>query len=85
MRNDLYDRMGLVVQRLISIRCELGEAALDRSLRDVLQALGAAAMREAEDSARILAGRRNVGARVRDAGSIGRGRIDDGIYEEFDG
>lgn len=85
MRDDLYDRMGLVVRRLISIRCELGEAALDRSLRDVLQALGASAMREAESSARILAGRRSAGARLRDIGSTGRGRIDDGIYEEFDG
>lgn len=57
MRADVDARIGEVFRRLSIMRLELGEGALDRTLRDVLQALGAAAHREAEHRARILAAR----------------------------
>ncbi|WP_411902311.1 hypothetical protein [Methylorubrum thiocyanatum] len=58
MRDDTDARVGEVFRRLSIMRLELGETALDRTLRDVLQTLGIAAHREAENRARILAERR---------------------------
>lgn len=57
MRDDLDARIGEIFRRLSVMRLELGEGALDRTLRDVLQALGAAAHREAERRALALAER----------------------------
>ncbi|GJE27528.1 hypothetical protein LKMONMHP_2388 [Methylobacterium organophilum] len=57
MRDDTDARVGEVFRRLSIMRLELGETALDRTLRDVLQTLGVAAHREAEHRARILADR----------------------------
>jgi len=84
MQGSLDERVGLVFRRLSLIRVELGEAALDRTLRDVLQALGAAAHREAEDRAGILAAR-NAAKGVRQATPIAQRRIDDGIHEGVEG
>ncbi|MGW9820276.1 hypothetical protein ACUXK4_002847 [Methylorubrum extorquens] len=58
MRDDTDARVGEVFRRLSIMRLELGEPALDRTLRDVLQTLGVAAHREAEHRARILAERK---------------------------
>ena len=54
MRDDLDIRIGEVFRRLSIMRLELGEGALDRTLHDVLQALGASAHREAERRAKAL-------------------------------
>lgn len=57
MRDDIDTRVGEIFRRLSIMRLELGEGALDRTLRDVIQVLGAAAHREAENRARALADR----------------------------
>lgn len=54
MPDDVDTRVGEIFRRLSIMRLELGEGALDRTLRDVLQALGAAAHREAENRARSI-------------------------------
>lgn len=53
--HDENDAMvGEVFRRLSCLRSELGEGAASRAVRDVLQALGASALREAETRARAL-------------------------------
>ena len=57
MRDDLDARVGEIFRRLSLLRLELGEGAMHQAVQDVLQALGVAAHRVAEDRARFLAAR----------------------------
>lgn len=54
MRDDIDSRVGEIFRRLSIMRLELGEGAVDRTLRDVLQTLGTAAHREAERRAQAM-------------------------------
>lgn len=54
MRDDADTRLGEIFRRLALLRSELGENSYDRTVRDLLQALGASALREAEHRARTL-------------------------------
>ena len=84
MPETIERRIGLIYARLHSIHRELGEAALDRSLAAVLQALGAAAMREAEERAAILATRRKARPGIHGITPSGQRRIEDGWHREID-
>lgn len=84
MRDDIDARVGRVFGILRRMADELGERALDRALRDVLQALGAAAHREAEERARILSARAAAASRPIGTGPNGRGYVDDGCYGDVD-
>lgn len=55
MRDDADSRLAEIFRRLFVIRSEIDPGSFDRVLQDLLQALGAAAHREAEARARLLA------------------------------
>lgn len=57
MRDDADSRLAEIFRRLFVIRTEIDPGSFDRVLQDLLQALGAAAHREAEARARLLAAR----------------------------
>lgn len=70
MRDDVDALVGDLFRRLSLMRIELGEGALDRTLRELMKSLGASALAEAERRASALAARtgphpRGVGATPR--------------------
>lgn len=55
MHADFFDAdVGALFRRLCHLRTELGEPAFERTIHALLQTLGAAALREAEERARLL-------------------------------